>query len=272
HRTGPERNRARLCRNRGGWACDDPRRTLGALAGRCGARRRPRPAAGIHPGELRPAGVADRADAGVDGAGRLAGDARRGRGRNRCGAARADRPPREDRAIGPEREDRAIGPEREDRAIGPEREDRAIGPEREDRAVKLTRKVRAEQLSVTSDRATCPRPRIAPLQRAALVLAHAAPYTGVLAGIQRPRQALGSHRTAVAHQLRLRDLGERRSAVTHREEQLRIFVTTDRLVAPIHVNTPCWVRALAHRCVFGYWFVHSKCFGTVAIDRFTGST
>ena len=43
---------------------DDPRRTVGALAGRGRSRRRPRPSRRVQPGEVRPAGFADRADAG----------------------------------------------------------------------------------------------------------------------------------------------------------------------------------------------------------------
>src|SRR5947209_4726011 len=83
----------------------------------------------------------------------------------------------------------------------------------------------------TSDRAASPGPCVAPLQRATLVFTHAAPDAGVLTGIQRPRQALRGHRTAVADQLRLRDLRKRRPAVSHWEKQLRILIATDRLVA-----------------------------------------
>src|SRR5690242_7095932 len=75
---------------------------------------------------------------------------------------------------------------------------------------------------------------VATLQRATLVFAHAAPDTRVLAGLECPAQALGGHRAAVAHELRVSDLSDGRAAVSHAEEQFRILVATDRLVAPIH--------------------------------------
>ena len=75
---------------------------------------------------------------------------------------------------------------------------------------------------------------VAPLECAALVLAHSAPDACILAGVQCPGQALGGDRAAVAHELRVSDLGKGRAAVSHGEEQFRILVATDRLVAPIH--------------------------------------
>ena len=78
---------------------DDPGRTLGALARRRRARRRARAARRIQPGEVRPAGPADREHAGVDGTGRLTGHARCARWRDRRGVAGTDRQAREDRAV-----------------------------------------------------------------------------------------------------------------------------------------------------------------------------
>ena len=54
---------------------DDPGRALGAVARRRRARRRARSARWLQPGEVRPAGPADRADAGVRRTRRLAGHA-----------------------------------------------------------------------------------------------------------------------------------------------------------------------------------------------------
>src|SRR5690349_10554663 len=85
-----------------------------------------------------------------------------------------------------------------------------------------------------SDAAAGLRTRVAALERATLVLAHAAPHAGILAGLQRPAQALGGHRATVADELRISDLREGRAAVPHGEEQFRILVATDRLVTPIH--------------------------------------
>src|SRR5688500_18356255 len=75
---------------------------------------------------------------------------------------------------------------------------------------------------------------VAPLQCASLVFAHSAPHACVLPGLQCPGEAVRGNRTAVADKLRVSDLGECRAAVSHREEQFRIFVATDRLMAPIH--------------------------------------
>ena len=58
-----------------------------------------------------------------------------------------------------------------------------------------------------------PGPGVAALERAPLVLAHAAPHAGVLAGLERPRQAFVDHRATTAHGLRLFDLSERGSGV-----------------------------------------------------------
>src|ERR1700730_2352882 len=99
HRARPERHRARLQQVRNARERDDPGRTLGALARRRRARRRARAARRIQPGEVRPAGAADREHAGGHGTRRLTGHARRARWRNRRGAAGTDRQAREDRAV-----------------------------------------------------------------------------------------------------------------------------------------------------------------------------
>src|SRR5690606_726107 len=75
---------------------------------------------------------------------------------------------------------------------------------------------------------------VAPLEGAPLILAHAAPHTGILAGLQRPGQALGDHGATPADGLRLGDLQERRTAVPDVEEQLRVLVTAHRAVSPVH--------------------------------------
>src|SRR6516162_35244 len=105
--------------------------------------------------------------------------------------------------------------------------------------------VRPRQLSgphcaqTGSDSAAGLRPGIATLEGAPLVFAHAPPDARVLAGVQGPGEALCGHRAPSADQFRVSDLRERRAAVPYREEQLRVLVATNRLVAPIHnVVTP----------------------------------
>ena len=88
---------------------------------------------------------------------------------------------------------------------------------------------------VRLDAAAGLRAGVAPLQCAPLVFTHATPHAGVLARIQRPGEAFSRHRAAITHELRVSDLRECRAAVSHREEQFRILVATNRLVAPIHV-------------------------------------
>src|SRR5262249_3132347 len=78
----------------------------------------------------------------------------------------------------------------------------------------------------------------APLERAPLVLTHTAPDARVLAALQSPAQALGHHRAAPADGLRLLDLQQSRPGVPDREEQLRVLVTAEGAVAPVHRSTP----------------------------------
>ena len=77
----------------------------------------------------------------------------------------------------------------------------------------------------------------ATLQRATLVLTHAAPDAGVLAGLESPGEALGSDGAAVADDLRLRDLREGGPGIADGEEQLGIFIATDGLVTPVNGNS-----------------------------------
>src|SRR5699024_10956526 len=58
------------------------------------------------------------------------------------------------------------------------------------------------------DRAAGAGARVPPLERTPLVLAHPAPHTGVLTGLQRPGQALADDGAAGAHGLRLGDLSD----------------------------------------------------------------
>src|SRR5262249_12123167 len=81
-------------------------------------------------------------------------------------------------------------------------------------------------------------PGAAPLERAPLVFAHAAPDTCVLAALQRPAQALRNDRAAPADGLRLLDLQQSRTGVPDGEEQLRVLVTAEGAVAPVHRSTP----------------------------------
>src|SRR5699024_2514895 len=75
---------------------------------------------------------------------------------------------------------------------------------------------------------------VAALQHATLVLRHAAPHAGVLAGADCPCEAIRGYWATVAHQLRLRGLGESRAGVTNWEKQFGVFLAAYSLVAPIH--------------------------------------
>ena len=77
---------------------------------------------------------------------------------------------------------------------------------------------------------------VAALERAPFVLRESAPDAGVLAALQCPGQALLDHGAAAADRLGLLDLQQRGSGVPDREEQLRVLVTADRAVTPIHVR------------------------------------
>src|SRR5699024_11441542 len=75
---------------------------------------------------------------------------------------------------------------------------------------------------------------VAALQHATLVLRHATPHAGILAGADCPREAIRGHWATVAHQLCLRGLGESRAGVTDGEKQFGVFLAAYSLVAPIH--------------------------------------
>src|SRR6516162_3243604 len=111
--------------------------------------------------------------------------------------------------------------------------------------------VRPRQLSgphcaqTGSDSAAGLRPGIATLEGAPLIFTHASPDARVLAGVQGPGETLCRHLAPIADQFRVSDLRECRAAVPYREEQLRVLVTADRLVAPIHTSlllTECAAR------------------------------
>src|SRR3569833_1321989 len=91
-------------------------------------------------------------------------------------------------------------------------------------------------ISVISGVGTRADVRTAALERASLVLAHAAPHAGILTTGQSPGQAVGSDGAAVAHGLRLSYLRQSRTAGSHREEQLGVLVSAGRIVAPVHVR------------------------------------
>ena len=75
---------------------------------------------------------------------------------------------------------------------------------------------------------------------ATLVLGHAAPHAGVLAGLQGPREALGGDGATVADDLGLRDLGEGRAGVADGEEQLGILFAANGIVTPVHDKNSLW--------------------------------
>ena len=79
-----------------------------------------------------------------------------------------------------------------------------------------------------------PRPGVAALESAPLVLAETAPDPMILAGLEGPLQALFAHVAASAHLLGLLDLEDGRTGVADREEQLRVLVEARRTVTPIH--------------------------------------
>jgi two-component sensor histidine kinase len=196
--------------NVGARQCHDPGRALISLARRRGARRRPRPSGGIQSGEIRQPWSADRADA------------RRPPSWTVRWACTPCRPAAPTWSCGC----RSAGG-------GDWPSDGRQGLHTRNTAPVRTGAV-SRCVGRGLDARASLRPRVAPLECASLVLAHAAPDAGVLAGVQRPGQAFRRDRAAVADDLRVRDLGKCRTAVSHREEQFRILVTTDRLVPPIH--------------------------------------
>src|SRR3954451_4454902 len=77
-------------------------------------------------------------------------------------------------------------------------------------------------------------PGVAPLEGASLILGKATPDTRVLTGLERPGETFLDHRAASADCLCLLDLQNRGSGIPDGEEQLRVLVTANRAVPPIH--------------------------------------
>src|ERR671916_2208480 len=93
----------------------------------------------------------------------------------------------------------------------------------------------------------------ATLHGAPLVFAHTAPYAGVLTGLECPREAFLGHGAPPADGLGLLDLQERGARRPDREEQLRVLVAADSMVAPVHGgNTPCSDGCDELQCVYLY--------------------
>ena|ERR1700722_14347378 len=84
------------------------------------------------------------------------------------------------------------------------------------------------------DTRTGAQPDRAALERSPLVLAHATPDAGVLAGVDGPAEALVKYLAPAADLLGLFDLKKRGPAVSDREKQLWIYLTTGGDVAPVH--------------------------------------
>src|SRR5579859_7494529 len=74
----------------------------------------------------------------------------------------------------------------------------------------------------------------AALESAALILAHAAPDTRVLSGLERPLEALVDYVATAAYGFRVFDLQQCRPGVPDREEQLRVLIAARGAVAPVH--------------------------------------
>src|SRR5438445_13579541 len=75
---------------------------------------------------------------------------------------------------------------------------------------------------------------VAALERSALVLGQATPHAGVLAGLESPGQAVLHDGAAPTDRLGLFDLKQRRPGVSDGKEQLRVFVTADSAMPPVH--------------------------------------
>lgn len=75
-----------------------------------------------------------------------------------------------------------------------------------------------------------------PLQGSTFVLTKSPPHPSILTGVECPTEALIGHRAPPANSLRIVNLTFRRTGRTDREEELRIFVTAERSVAPVHAH------------------------------------
>jgi len=78
---------------------------------------------------------------------------------------------------------------------------------------------------------------VAALEGATLIFAQAAPHAGILTAFESPAQAFVDHRASAADSLGFVDLNECWPGVSNGKEQLRIFVTAGRLVAPVHASS-----------------------------------
>lgn len=74
------------------------------------------------------------------------------------------------------------------------------------------------------------------LEGAALVFAHPAPDTGILAGLKRPLKAGVHHGAAPAYALGLFDLQEGWTRISHGEKQFRVLIEARCAVTPIHAD------------------------------------
>ena len=75
--------------------------------------------------------------------------------------------------------------------------------------------------------------RSATLHSATLILRQATPDAGILARLQRPREALVLYIAAIADLLCLFNLHERGAGISDGKEELRVFVTACGAMSPI---------------------------------------
>ena len=133
--------------------------------------------------------------------------------------------------------------------------------------------------SAGSDVSPCPQPDRATLERPPLVLAHAAPDAGILTGVYGPPKAVLQHSATPAHLLGFFNLKERGAAVSDREEQLRIYLTTGGNVTPVHdvylllLGVAAGHRAVRHTPLGACEVFHELCdmSGTFVYSRSCGS-
>src|SRR5215471_4011636 len=85
----------------------------------------------------------------------------------------------------------------------------------------------------------------AAFQRPPFVFGETTPDPRVLATFQSPGQTIVDHRATAANGLGLLDLQQRGPGVSDGEEQLRVLVTADRAVTPIHWSISPLPRATA---------------------------
>jgi hypothetical protein len=76
----------------------------------------------------------------------------------------------------------------------------------------------------------------AALKGAAFVFAHAAPYAGVLAGLESPLEARVNDGAAAANAFGFLNLEEGGPCVSYGEKQFRVLFEARRAVTPIHAD------------------------------------